>query len=122
MALCPSAILMSALSLTIVLIDIYNGKHSYILIHSVLGTILSFLFFVLCNYGFETINWIAIGFIPGYILFTWLFSEKEEACDTCEEPKPLPKPIKPLVISEKQLNCPANPIQLETECGISRFT
>lgn len=122
--MCPSAILMAALTLTFVLFDIYNNKRDYAIIHSVLGFLISFLFFVLCNYGFEIVNWIALSIIPGYILFSWLFSEKEESCDTCceSEAKPSCSTANKEISNEKNLSCPARPMRLGTQCGISRFT
>jgi hypothetical protein len=147
----------------------------YVFTHSILGLISCILFFTICNYGLEIINWILLGFIPGYILLTLIFSKKEDThentyessfedtyentCeDTCKIPKDtckIPKdtckiPTDTCKIPgdtckipgdtckipgdtykdsigfsknmNKILSCPAKPISLGTECGISRFT
>jgi hypothetical protein len=144
MSLCPSGLLMAALTLTIVMFDIYNNQFNYIFIHSILGSIISILFFTMCNYGLEMINWIVIGVIPIYILFTWIFKKKieyiedisekdlydQECCeiDSCkapDEPKSCKQPSsykKPSKYKNESLSCPVKPMRLGTQCGISRFT
>jgi len=175
MSLCPSGLLMSALSLTIVLFDLYHHRMDYVFIHSILGLIICILFFTMCNYGLEMVNWILLGFIPGYILLSWLFSKRdsyeEDQCDSCKAPldsckapldsckapsdsckAPLDSckapsdsckaPLDSYKHHERpsnsckssssykssgsykntELSCPAKPISLGTECGISRFT
>ena len=96
MSLCPSGLLMSALTLTIILFDLYNLQMDYVFTHSILGFIICILFFTMCNYGLEMVNWILLGFIPGYILLNWIFSKKEDnhqhtyesSCeDSCKIPR-----------------------------------
>ena len=124
MPLCASALLMSALALGLILADIYHDRISYIAEHAILGGIVSVLFFTMCNYGYEMVNWAVFLILPLYIFMIWLLSSspKEEECDECNKPKetcgcpePEPKPT-------YKLSCPAKPIRLGTECGISRFT
>jgi len=147
MSLCPSGLLMSALSLTIVLFDLYHHRMDYVFIHSILGLIICILFFTMCNYGLEMVNWILLGFIPGYILLSWLFSKRdsyeEDQCESCKAPSDSCKaPLDSYKHHERpsnsckssssykssgsykntELSCPAKPISLGTECGISRFT
>lgn len=132
---CASGICMSAVTLAIILVDIYHNEYTYLIHHLLLGGILSILFFVMCNYGLELINWVFLGIIPVYMFVSWLFShtsrrldevEEEEGCNVCKKPvldcecslhekRPADKKI--------PLTCPAKPgMRLETECGLSRFT
>jgi len=99
----------------------------------------------MCKYGLEMVNWVLLGFIPGYILLSLIFNKKEEhiyesscedSCkisrDTCKDLKDLQDKrdnCKDSMASKnsynninKSLSCPAKPISLGTECGISRFT
>lgn len=124
MSLCPSGLLMSALSLTIIIFDIYNKQYNYIFIHSILGCIISILFFTMCNYGLEMINWIILGVIPVYILFTWIFKKQKyiqddfserDSCEACKEPTPCnvpnsckePRPCKAPVSCKEPTSCKA---------------
>jgi len=118
---------MSALSLGLILADIYNDRINYITEHAILGGIVTMLFFTLCSYGYEVINWALLAIIPVFIFFKWLFSEKskydeDDGCDVCQKPKktcgcPEPKKYK------KSHTCPAKGgIKMGDECGISRFT
>jgi hypothetical protein len=123
---------MSALSLGLILADIYNDRINYITEHAILGGIVTMLFFTLCSYGYEVINWALLAIIPIFIFFKWLFSEKsqsdneDDGCNMCNKPKktcgceePEPKPKK----YKKTLTCPAKGgMKIGDQCGISRFT
>jgi hypothetical protein len=74
MALCASNLLIMALVLIIILHDIYTGRFNYLIDHSILGAILCFLFYSMCNYGLEQINWAFLALIPLYFFLTWLFT------------------------------------------------
>ena len=126
---------MTALSLGLVLADLYHGRINYITEHIIPGGIVSILFFTMCNYGFEIFNWILLASVPLYIFMRWLFSKPEKPqydedneCDMCKKPKKtcgcqdeLPK------IQHKKYKkphtCPAEGgLTMGDECGISRFT
>ena len=68
MSLCASGILMSALSLGLILADIYNDRINYITEHAILGGIVSILFFTMCSYGYEIVNWVLLSIIPIFYL------------------------------------------------------
>jgi hypothetical protein len=123
---------MSALSLGLILADIYNDRINYVTEHAILGGIVTMLFFTLCNYGYEVINWALLAIIPIFIFFKWLFSEKpksddeDDGCGICEKPKKkcgCPKPeTKPEKYNEPR-TCPAKGgMKLGDKCGVSRFT
>ena len=130
---CVTGILMASLTIAVVLIEIYNSEFRLMRQHLFLGVIISTLFFTMCNYGFEILNWVFIGIIPTYILLTWLASfityssyEDSDNCYECHKPKPsCDCPHKRSNnIQDMPLRCPANPggMRLDTQCGISRFT
>jgi len=122
---------MSALSLGLILADIYNDRINYITEHAILGGIVSILFFTLCSYGYEIINWALLAIIPIFIFFKWLFSEKskydeDNDCDECQKPKKTcgcnKEKREPKKFKEPR-TCPAKGgIKMGDECGISRFT
>jgi len=141
---CLSGILMTAVTLAILLIEIYNSKFRNITEHLLLGGTVSVLFFVLCNYGFELVNWVFLGIIPVYIIISWIGSlvypssndfsdscnsyDSCEPCNTCKEPLtkckcPNKSPDNSNSYEKSPLNCPANPVlRMGAKCGISRFT
>ena len=126
MSWCTSGLLMSALGLGLVLTDVYNGEINYVAEHAILGGIVSILFFKMCNYGYEILNWVLLSLVPIYILLKWMFStnisnKEDEECDECSKPK------KTCGCSsekkEEKLSCPAaGGLTLGDTCGISRFT
>jgi Ca2+/Na+ antiporter len=125
---CASGLLMAALTLALILVDFYNLNIGYAVQHALLGGIITILFFVMCNYGLEMINWVVILVIPVYVLFMFMItpresqvSEEDEECNECHTPK------KTCGCSEKpkqesSISCPARPLRIGTKCGISRAT
>jgi hypothetical protein len=143
---CISGIIISALTLALVIVDLSNNRMNNLVDHIVLGGIVIMLFFTMCNYGYELVNWIFLGFIPLMLIISWIasfFKVKIEnsTCDVCHETNcecerpryniSRPEPIKPdynlslpTFSYKKPLSCPANPggITLPTKCGVSRYT
>lgn len=94
MALCPSGLMISAIVCIIILHDIFSNKSGYIIDHAILGGILCVLFFTMCNYGLEIINWVFLSFIPIYLILSWSFAasaaaieslEDSEECEQCQQ-------------------------------------
>ena len=56
--------------------------------HSILGAIACALFFTLCNYGLELVNWILLALIPVYLFIRWIYTSP-----TYNKPKVIPKDI-----------------------------
>jgi hypothetical protein len=124
---------MSALTLGLILADIYHDRINYITEHAILGGIVSILFFTMCSYGFEIINWVILAIIPITIFFKWLFSERsrsddeDDGCNRCKVPKKTcgctePDEKKELKYKEPR-TCPAKGgMKIGDQCGISRFT
>lgn len=132
--MCASGILMTALSLALILADIYHDRINYVIEHAILGGIVSILFFTLCSYGYEIINWALLAIIPIFIFFKWLFSEKPKSddenngCGECEKPKKTcgcnktDEKNEPKKFKEPR-TCPAKGgMKIGDQCGISRFT
>lgn len=130
MSLCPSGILLSALGLSLILADVYHSRINHVAEHAILGGAMCILFFTMCNYGYEMINWCALAVIPVYLLLRWIVSDpstsdyqdEDNECDTCRNPKKTCGCSEREPSSKPKLGCPAKPISLATQCGISRFT
>ena len=131
MAMCASGLLVSALVLIIILNDIFSYRIHYLVEHFFLGGIVCTLFFTLCNYGFEQINWIFLALIPVCIFIKWIYtppSNKDE-CEVCQEStntcdcsyRTIQAKVQEQVTTSSKLNCLAKPLTLSTECGISRY-
>ena len=144
--LCPSNLLILSLVLIILLHDIYNKRYRYLVEHSILGGIVAVLFYTMCNYGLERVNWGLLACIPIIMFIKWVYTpppyydENGESVNDCQECNECNGPVnasgainaidyitskKTRKIWEssnkKELNCPARPINLPTECGISRY-
>jgi len=74
MSLCISGITMAALIAGLVLTDAYTLNHEHIPTHLILGGLLIALFFALCRYGYEMVNWILLLLIPLYLFLSFIFS------------------------------------------------
>lgn len=130
--LCASGILISALSLGLILSDIYHDRINYITEHAILGGIVSILFFTLCSYGYEVINWALLVTVFLFIFFKWLFSSRKEATDEDDSCNACTKPKKTCGCSEPEIEpkkfkepttCPSKGgIKMGDACGLSRFT
>ena len=150
MALCASGLLISALVLIVILNDIISNRLDYIPEHFFLGTIICVLFFTLCNYGLEQVNWAFLVLIPVVFFIKWMYtspqtpcSENHDGCEMCNIPEkncapPAAYPPRQRVscgsncsnssaeaaITKNKtptLNCPGKPVSLSTACGISRY-
>ena len=134
---------MGALTVGFILADYSFNHGNRVLTYIFLGSIVTILFYVLCLHGYQNINWVFLAIVPIYVILSLLaihfrkveVSDTSDMCDSCEmpldhcsceTPNPRPRPV----IQEcecgkkhsKDDNCPANPITLKTECGISRHS
>ena len=100
--------------------------------HSILGGITVVLFYTMCNYGLENVNWGLLACIPIIMFIKWVYTpppyyDECNECDECNESENTnnytSKKTRKIWESsnKKALNCPARPIELPTECGISRY-
>jgi len=91
MSICKSSILMGAFTAAIMIADISHSRNDRLIKHFFLGSIVTVLFFTMCQYGYESINWILLLSVPLYILIKWLFtwniysSGEMQSYDTCNE-------------------------------------
>ena len=131
---------MAALTSGILLSDLAHWRSDRLITHFFLGGIVTALFYMMCQNGYEMVNWVIILVIPLYIFVRWLFSgpsvsvsitknsddDDDYECPVCKAP-PRRKcecrgNVKPLFENKQTGGCPAKPIRLSTECGISRYT
>lgn len=66
----------------------------YMIQHSILGAIACALFFTLCNYGLESLNWVLLALIPLYLFIRWVYTpppnydeQMNDECSASEKPK-----------------------------------
>jgi len=87
MALCASGLLLSALVLLVILNDIISYKITYMIQHSILGVIACALFFTLCNYGLEIVNWALLALVPIFLFIRWVYTPPANynECSSCDE-------------------------------------
>jgi hypothetical protein len=136
--ICLSAVLMGALTAGLVAADIWFRHSDRVLTHALYGSIATTIFYMLCVRGYESVNWVLLALLPVYIIFTLIFvffsgdnsyrrDREEQECEADTPPQPTRKPCGCHVDTECKCNtkpkgCPVNPITLESECGISRYT
>ncbi len=95
MSLCASGILVAALTFCFVLVDLNYGRISHLIEHLFLGGTVTFLFFSMCGYGYEMVNWGLLSLIPIYIILRliyvmWFQDEEDEEdgeCCACKKQK-----------------------------------
>lgn len=138
-----SAIISIALTCALLLVELFTNNTYHIIAHAIGGCIIFTLFLLFCNYGLEAINWIVLGAIPIFLFIGWIItpsinSDEDDECEICEKPKKrcgcsLEKKQPTECEREKRREsmkgrrpmdrqeCPANPIDLRTECGVTRF-
>jgi hypothetical protein len=103
MTVCITSIIMGALTITIFLNDIWRDNTDNILTHVFLGLVTTMLFYGLCGYGYEMINWICLAVIAIMLLISGIVAYNKNGCNECKEPvnrccckkpscKPKPKP------------------------------
>jgi accessory gene regulator protein AgrB len=85
---------MSAIALSIVITDIYRSRIDLVTKHTILGGIISILFFTLCDYGYEYVNWCVLALMCVIIFVSVLFgmriplvNEADIQCSTCRKPQ-----------------------------------
>ena len=68
--LCPTSIIMAALTVGIIISDMWFLHGERVTTHLFLGGITTGLFYVLCQHEYELINWIFLAILPMYILIS----------------------------------------------------
>lgn len=58
---CLSGILMGAFTASLVFADLWFWRSDRVITHGILGGIITFLFFALCQRGYELVNWSLLG-------------------------------------------------------------
>jgi hypothetical protein len=104
---CVSSVLMGALTVAFIIADYYFNYGERVLTYIFLGSTTTILFYVLCLYGYQMLNWVFLGILPIYVFFSILsihfrkadISDASDMCDSCELPEdececkmPKPKP------------------------------
>jgi hypothetical protein len=85
---------MSAIALSLVISDVLYNNIDYVAIHAILGGLTSILFFKLCNYGYEYVNWVLLLLMFVFILISFISKmasiQNEDStvseCNTCNKP------------------------------------
>jgi len=127
MSLCKSGLLIGALSVGLAITDMYHGRINYAAEHLVLGGIVTILFFALCHYGYEMVNWGLLLVVPVYILLTYVAAffknrrvetnEEDNECETCHAPKKsCGCPLEKTECDQPKINCPVKPSILKPGC------
>ena len=130
MSLCPSGILMAALTSSILLSDLANSRSDRLISHLFLGGIITALFYMLCQRGYEMINWVIILVIPVYMLVRWLVSgspvvenetkyfDDDDECPVCRSPPRncgCSPDMSPVVKKGCPASCPTSTIKKESK-------
>ena len=119
MALCASGLLISALVLIVILNDIVSNRIHFIPEHFFLGSITCVLFFTLCNYGLEQVNWAFLVLIPVVFIIRWVYTPSQNFCSDNDECEMYDIPEKNYASHVKTTECkPApNPPRQQASCS-----
>ena len=86
MPVCRTSLIMAALTFTIFLNDAWRDNTDNILTHVFLGLLTTMLFYGLCGYGYEMINWICLAVITILLLISGILAYINNDSNTCKEP------------------------------------
>jgi hypothetical protein len=137
-----TAIISIALTSALLLTELFSYSANHMVEHAILGSIISALFLLFCNYGLEMINWVVLACLPVMIFIGWMLTPSEQKepdneYDTCDKPDnscDCPKQARSECQKEKRKksmniydttilgDCPAKPIDIRTQCGITRYS
>jgi len=96
MSLCASGILVAALTFCLLLVDFNYGRMAHLIEHLFLGGAVTFLFFSMCGYGYEMVNWGLLSLIPIYIIIRLIYvmyfqdeneDDEDNECCACKKRK-----------------------------------
>jgi len=95
MSSCLSVSLMGAFTVGLLVADVWFSRNDRIINHAMLGGIATALFFTMCQYGYELVNWSLLGVVVLYMLSSiGVFhyyrqrrcdkeDEEDEECEDC---------------------------------------
>ena len=86
MPVCITSLIMSALTITIFLNDVWRDNTDNTLTHVFLGLLTTMLFYGLCGYGYEMINWICLAVIAILLLISGILAYINNDSNICKEP------------------------------------
>jgi hypothetical protein len=84
MSVCASGILMGSLTAALLLSDLLYSREDRFIPHLFLGGITTSLFFLLCQNGYEMVNWSIILIIPVYAFLSWIVDGSRPIVNTIE--------------------------------------
>ena len=79
MSLCLSGIIMAAFTTGILLSNIAYSRSDRLITHFFLGGIIITLFYLLCQNGYEMINYVVLLIIPLYTLLSWILTSRPDS-------------------------------------------
>jgi len=94
MSMCASGILVAALTFCFIVMDLNYNRMNYFIEHLILGGTVTFLFFSMCGYGYEMVNWGLLSLVPIYILVRLIYimwfqneedSNEDDECCACKK-------------------------------------
>ena len=85
MEVCRTSLIMGALTITIFLNDIWRDNTDNTLIHIFLGLLTTMLFYGLCGYGYEMINWICLAIIVLLLVISGIGAYNKDDCNVCKQ-------------------------------------
>ena len=74
MAVCVTSIIAAAFTAGMLIFDFWNLRTDRMVPHLFLGGLVTALFYGLCRYGYELLNWGFIGIFPVVVLISYLSS------------------------------------------------
>jgi uncharacterized membrane protein len=86
--ICVTSVIIGSLTLALVVADISFNRTDRVLTHLFLGSIATILFYYLCNFGYEKVNWVFLALIPIFIFISVVSSQfkPSDSCNSCGMP------------------------------------
>lgn len=116
MALCPTAIIMAALTVGLVAADVWFLHADRVITHIFLGGITTALLYGLCERGYESVNWIFLGALPVYIILAILYKLFKRSNRTYEREDPPTRGCNICKVPKSSCSCVNNPPPPSNNC------
>ena len=109
---CLSGIIMAAFTASLLIADVWVWRTGRIIPHIFLGGIVTALFVILCQHGYELVNWALLGLVVLCLLvslFKNVFSEpsepSESSDDSCTSRKKSTRSFKKPICATRPKSC-----------------
>jgi hypothetical protein len=87
MHICPTTLIAAALTVGLLITDFWHIRQDRMIAHLFLGGLMTLLFYGLCAYGYEALNWGFLAIFPAVVILayisTWFYGTSPVSMANC---------------------------------------